>query len=352
MVLPGRDIGFKQFLLELYREWNRDGLVDVAGSLTYFGILALFPFLLCLVSIASLVIDPRTAQVLVDQLAVVAPPDVTSIVGDRIQALGNGGSPQLLTFSALGAIWAASSGVSALMRALNRVYAVTESRPWWKVQGIALLVTLAAAALSIVATAVTVASPALAARLGGEAGSVLLWLRLPVAGLLMMLVWALLYFFLPDVQQTFKFITPGSVIGVAIWLVASLGFSIYVQNFGHYEVSYGALGGVIVLLLWMYISSVVVLLGAEINAVLEHRSPEGKRVGARSLAEVGPDVPKSEKLDKELPAPRAVGPAVPVAFEERLGSMGLGTKRRRAPVVAALVGLALLPLLFRGGARR
>jgi len=183
------------------------------------------------------------------------------------------------------------------MRALNQAYDVEESRSFWKVRGIALLATLIAAALSILAAVIAIATPVVADAIGGPIGTAILWLRIPVAGLIMMLVLALLYYYLPDVEQEFRFITPGSVAAVILWLLASLGFSLYVSRFGSYEVTYGALGGVIVLLVWMWISSQAVLLGAEINAVIEHLSPEGKRTGARRLRDAGEDAPKTAKRD-------------------------------------------------------
>jgi membrane protein len=115
----------------------------------------------------------------------------------------------------------------------------------------------------------------------------------------MLLVWAMIYYLLPDVQQEFKFITPGSVVGVIVWLLASWGFSLYVRNFGSYDANYGALGGVIVMLLWMWISAQVILLGAEVNALLEHKSPEGKAPGAKRLDEPGPNMSKGEKRREE-----------------------------------------------------
>ena len=126
----------------------------------------------------------------------------------------------LLTVGGVGAVWAASGGVVALMKALNTTYGVEESRPFWKVRGIALLTTLGAAVISIVAAALAVAAPAVAGKLGEPFSTLIVWLRLPFAGLMMMLVWALLYYALPDVKQKFKFITPGSVVGVIIWLLA------------------------------------------------------------------------------------------------------------------------------------
>jgi membrane protein len=294
MVLPGKGMGWIEFFKALKTEWTRDKVSDTAGALTFFGVLALFPFLLFLVSLASVIIDPAEAQTLVQQLAKVAPQEVVSILGERIQSLATNNSVGLLTVGGLGAVWAASGGVVALMQALNTTYGVEESRPFWKVRGIALLTTLAAAVLSIVAAALAVAAPAVADKLGEPFGTLLVWLRLPFAGIVMMFVWAMLYFALPNVKQKFKFITPGSVVGVFIWVLASWGFSQYVANFGKYDVNYGAIGGVIVMLLWMWITSQVILLGAEINAILEHRSPEGKAPGEKVPGKGGVMATKSE----------------------------------------------------------
>jgi membrane protein len=300
MVLPGKGISWKDFFTDLKNEYQNDKVSNVAGAVTFFGVLALFPFILFLVALASVIIDPAQAEVLIKELGRVAPEAVTQILGQRLHDLAAGDNVGLLSIGALGAVWAASGGVVALMDALNTVYDVQESRPFWKVRGIAILVALGGAVLSILASLAMVGAPAAAKWLGEPLGTVVTWLRLPVAGLLMMLVWALIYYVLPDVKQTFKFISPGSVVGVIIWLVASWGFSVYVRNFGSYDANYGALGGVIVMLLWMWISSQVILLGAEINSVLEHRSPEGKAPGEKRPGERGgPPMTKSEKKDRE-----------------------------------------------------
>ncbi len=300
MVLPGRGMSWKEFFKALKDEWSGDDLSMAAGALTFFGVLALFPFLLFLVALAGLIIDVRQAQALVEALGRVAPEAVTQIVGERIDSLARSNNTELLTLGALGAIWAASSGVAKLIRVLNTAYDVTESRPFWKVRGIAVLVTLVAAVLSVLAALGMVAVPAFADALGQPWSTMVMWLRWPVAALLVMLAWALLYYFLPDVEQEFKFLTPGSVVGVLLWLLASWGFSLYVSNFGSYDVTYGSLGGVIIMLFWMWISSQVLLLGAEINAVLEHRSTEGKSPGERKRGgEGGRAVTKGEKRRRE-----------------------------------------------------
>ena len=147
--------------------------------------------------------------------------------------------------------------------------------------------TLLSGALGLVAALVAIAAAPIADAIGGPIGTAITWLRLPVAGLVMMLLWALVYYVLPDVEQRFRFITPGSVFGVIVWVLASWGFSRYVSSFGSYDKTYGSLAGVIVLLLWMWISALVLLVGAEANALIEHRSPEGKRQGAKRKSDTG-----------------------------------------------------------------
>lgn len=344
MVLPGKGMGWKEFFTDLKNEYQHDKISNVAGAVTFFGVLALFPFLLFLVALASLIIDPAQAQVLIQELGRVAPDAVTEIVGQRLRDLAAGDNVGLLTVGAVGAIWAASGGVVAMIDALNTVYDVEESRPFWKVRGLAILMTLGGAVLSILASLAMVATPAVARFLGEPLGTLVVWLRLPVAGLLMMFIVALLYYFLPDVKQEFKFITPGSVLGVVVWLIASWGFSVYVRNFGSYDANYGALGGVIVMLLWMWISSQIILLGAEINAVLEHKSPEGKAPGQKLPGLGGPAMTKGEKREMEREE-----------LEERLRSPPRPEPARMSPLGAATTwasgfGLGLF-LLRRFGQR-
>ncbi len=294
MAKPSRGMRIEQIARTLVREYKSDDLSNVAGAVTFFGILAIFPFLLFLVSLASLLIDPNMADTLVSSLSRIAPHDATNILSDRIHSLGNHRSAGLLTLAGLGALWAASGGIVALIDALNKVYAAKERRPYWKVRGIALLTTIFAAVLAIAAVLLAVAAPAAAHALGGPLGQALLWLRIPAAGFLMMVVWAVLYWALPDVEQRFRLITPGSVAGVAIWMVASWGFSIYVSNFGKYEATYGALGGVIVMLVWMWISAQVILLGAEINEILERERPRaGAEPGSDAAQSQVPQVPEA-----------------------------------------------------------
>ncbi len=306
MKLPGKGISWKEFFKALRNEYKFDRLNDAAAALTFFGMLSLFPFLLFLVSLASVIIDPAQAQALVDQVAAVAPPQATQIISGQIQSLGQQSNVGLLTIGALGAIWAASKGVLAAMRGLNVVYDVDEGRPGWKVRAISMGMTVLLGALGLAAVLLAVFTPAIAGALPEPFSTIVMWARIPVAAMLMMFVWALTYYVLPDVQQKFKLITPGSVLGVIIWAVASWGFSMYVKNFGKYDATYGALGGVIVLLLWMWISCLVLLIGAEINAIIEHRSPEGKAKGRKELGTTRPAV--SDQRAREEQRRGRIGP--------------------------------------------
>jgi membrane protein len=298
-----REVDKKQLFRELKQEWKDDKLTDTSGSLVFFGVLSLFPFLLFLVTLAGLVMTPQNVEAVVLQLGKVAPKDVTNILEAQIREIHQGRSVGLLTFGFLLSIWSASGGVVSLMTALNKVYDVDESRPFWKVRLTAIAVTLGAGGAALVAALVGVAAGPIAAHLPAPLSSWVFWLRLPVAGLIMMFVWACLYYFLPDVEQQFRFISPGSVIGVILWLIASWGFGFYASRFAAYNKTYGAIGGVIVLLTWMFISALVLLLGAELNATIEHLSPEGKRAGAKSMADQGAD--KAHLSHAEPAAPPA-----------------------------------------------
>src|SRR5262245_44572472 len=199
MLLPGRGIPWREFLRDLQREWVRDKIDTIAAALAFFGVLAIFPFLVFAVSLGGLMLDSATATTLIEQLYRVAPRAAADILSERITALATGQSHALLTLSGLGAIWAAAGGVAALMDALNAAYGVEETRPYWKRRGLAIMVTLGGAVFSVIATAIAVATPMVARYLPGALGTVVLWARLPVSGIVVMGILAVLYYVLPDV---------------------------------------------------------------------------------------------------------------------------------------------------------
>lgn len=262
----------------LREQWGRDSLIDVAGSLTFFGLLAVFPFLIFLVSLTSLLLDPRAVESILESLEQVAPDEVVQIIGGELDSLIKGDRSGLLTASFVGAFWSASGGITSLIRALNRANGVKESRPFWKVRGIAFLSTIAVAVISLIACVIVLLIPALPSTWISRS---LLWLRLPIAGMLMTLIWALIYGVLPDTgkERKLRLITPGSIVGVLVWIAASWGFSAYVSSLGKYDVTYGALGGVVVFLLWMWISAFALLLGAEINVAWDRVGRAGRPPG-------------------------------------------------------------------------
>lgn len=340
MKLPGHGMSWREFLGALKQEWISDDLSNVAGSVTFSALLAIFPFLIFLVALGSLFLDPQSETAVIDSLAQVMPSAAADLLSDRIRSLaGSQHNSGVLTFGFILTLWAASGGVATLMGALNTCYGVKESRPFWKVRGMAVMLTFFAAVLSIIATAAAVALPVVATRLG-HAGVVLLWLRLPFAAFAMMLLWAVLYYLLPDVEQKFRFITPGSIVGVMVWLLGSWGFSQYVSHFGSYDVTYGALGGVVVFLVWMWISAQVLLLGAEINAIIEHKSPDGKRVGARYMSQTGEDLNKTAKEEQEQKRPIVV-------VARPVDSVGVRARRWVRTVAEAMAVRALFGVVSR-----
>ena len=263
----------RPFARELWSEIRKDELGDVAAMLAYYGIFALFPMLLFVVTVGLLIVPPdalaeattMATQALPDQVGQMILGQVT-----RMQAAAGGG---LAIGSALLALWGASRGSVSLGRALNRVYSLKETRPWWRVQLTGILVTLAVAILLIAAVGILVAGPAVGHwlvdryGLGGlfdAAWTVGRWL---VAALLVMMSWSLLYRFLPDQRGPVRLFSLGAAIGVAGWIACSLLFALYVRNFGKYDQTYGALGAVVVFMTWLWLSNLALLAGAEIEDV-------------------------------------------------------------------------------------
>jgi membrane protein len=222
-----------------------------------------------------------------ETFAGVVPPDVITIIQDQISKISEGDHGGILTFGLVVALWSSSAAMMGLIDALNRAYDIEESRPWWKVRLLAVVLTLALAAFALAAFALVLLGPAVTAQLARLAGlgPVVAWawtlLHWPVVLALVAAGTALVYYFAPDAEQEWVWVTPGSVLTTVLWVLASLGFRYYVTHFGAYTETYGAIGGVMVLLLWFYLSGVVMLLGAELNAELEHASPYGKAAGER-----------------------------------------------------------------------
>jgi membrane protein len=259
------------------REFKEDNLTDWAAALTYYGVLSIFPALLVLVSVLGLIGSSAT-QPLIDNLGKVAPGPAQEIATSAIQNLqgSQGAAGVIFIIGLAGALWSASGYVAAFMRASNRIYDIDEGRPVWKTvptRVILTLVLLLLLALSAVAVTLT---GGLAKEVGGVVGlsdtAITVWniAKWPVLLLVVSFMFALLYWAAPNVKHPgFRWVTPGGVLAVIGWVIASLAFALYVANFGSYNKTYGALAGPIVFLVWLWISNVMVLLGAEVNAELQ-----------------------------------------------------------------------------------
>jgi membrane protein len=274
------DLGGRGWLAALKRtgrEFKDDNLTDWAAALTYYGVLAIFPALIVLTSILGLVGESAT-QPLIDNLGTVAPGPAKEIFTNAIKNLqgDQGAAGVLFVVGLVGALWSASGYVSAFMRASNAIYDMEEGRPIWKTLPVRVGLTLVLLVLLAVTTLAVVLTGGLAQKVGDVIGlgstAVTVWniAKWPVLLLVVSFMFALLYWAAPNVKQPgFRWISPGGILAVVGWLIASGAFALYVANFGSYNKTYGALGGVIVFLVWLWISNIVILLGAEFNAELE-----------------------------------------------------------------------------------
>jgi membrane protein len=259
------------------REFKEDNLTDWAAALTYYGVLAIFPALIVLVSILGLVGTSAT-QPLIDNLGAVAPGPAKEIFTSAIQNLqgDQGAAGVLFVVGLLAALWSASGYVAAFMRASNAIYDMEEGRPVWKTLPVRVGLTLVLLVLLALSTIAVVLTGGLAEKVGDLVGlgstAVTVWniAKWPVLLVVVSFMFALLYWAAPNVKHPgFRWISPGGVLAVIGWLIASAAFALYVANFASYNKTYGALGGVVVFLVWLWISNIVILLGAEFNAELE-----------------------------------------------------------------------------------
>jgi membrane protein len=306
---------------------KRDDAQGLASQLAYYFFLALFPALLCLLAIASFFPLQNFTGDVVRMLDPFAPREVIEIIRQQMTKIGEGKNGGLVTVGLLGALWSSSSAMIAMISAMNHAYDIEEGRPWWKVRLTAIALTVALSLFIVVAFTLIVAGPQLADALAGHFafGGVFVWtwkiLQWPLAFLMVVLGIGLIYYFAPDADQLWVLITPGSLVATTLWLVGSLAFRFYAVNFGNYEATYGTIGGVVLLLLWFYLSGLVIVIGAEMNAEIEHASPWAKAPGEKVPGEKVPGVKKKigaaaarayrEKLRAPNPAWQPVPPLEP-----------------------------------------
>jgi len=286
-------------------ELMADNCLGLAAQLAYYFFLALFPALLFLVALISFIPIENLMNTIINSLSRVAPGEVLSIVQDQILKIAHDQAGGLLTFGMLGTVWSSSSGVTAIIDSLNQAYDIQESRPWWKVRLVALGLTVALAVFIVISTVLVVAGPTLAEKVAEwfNLGQAFTWtwkiLQWPIVIALISGAMAMMFYYAPDAEQDWIWITPGSLIATFLWVVVSLAFKFYVSHFGSYNATYGTIGGVIVLLLWFYVSALAVLVGAELNAEIEHASPYGKDPGEKRIGEKKKIGPRAERAWNE-----------------------------------------------------
>lgn len=258
-------------LIEAAKEFNREDMLYYGAALSYQVFFSLFPFLFFLLALLEALNIPGFWDSLLDQSRTVLPGQAAVVVEQATEQIrGQAQSSSLLSLWIIVTLWSASSAVRTTMHALNVAYDV-EERPAWKRYPLSILYTILLAVLIIVAVGLMLIGPQIAEQLAQQIGldSVFVmlwqWLRIPAATLLLVAVLALIYYLFPNIDQPFRILTPGAVLTVLVWMVASLGFSVYVNKFGNFGAIYGSLAGIIVLLVYIYISASVLLFGAEVN---------------------------------------------------------------------------------------
>lgn len=293
-------LSWKKMVVRVWNEMNRDDVFGDAAKLAYFFLLALFPLLIFLTSAIGLIVGGTGMRhTLFQYLARVMPSSAFQLIDSTMLEITNSSSAGKLWFGLLLAFWAASDGMGAITEALNKAYDVEETRAWWKRRLAAVLLTVGLSVLIIAALALVIGGGRLADYLAAVFGfgSAFTWawkiLQWPMALAFMLTAFASIYYFAPDLRdQDWKWITPGSVIGIALWLLASFGLKSYLNFFNSYSMTYGSLGAVIILMLWLYLTGLAVLIGGEINAEIENVAAQS---GAQEAKKKGSKSPHSRK---------------------------------------------------------
>jgi membrane protein len=287
-VLATLSISWTELARRTWREIVDDDVSGLAAQLSYYFFLALFPAILFLLALASFFPLSNITDDVGRSLGPFVSPQVVDLIQEQMRRLANNENGGLLTLGVAGALWSSSAALVSIVGAVNRAYDIEEGRPWWKVRLVSIGLTFGVAVVVLVALSLVLAGPSLAELLGRKTGwggsfeRTWLVLQWPLVFGLVCVGIGLIYYFGPDAEQDWAWITPGAVVATLLWLLISLLFKFYVANFTDYEGSYGTVGAVIVVLLWFYVSGIAILTGAELNAEIEHASPYGKAPGQKS----------------------------------------------------------------------
>src|SRR5918998_1497212 len=319
------------------RVWNEiqeDDVFGRAAQLSYYFLLALFPLLLFLTSMLGLIADENgeLRRSLFEYLGSVLPGEASDLISKTVNDVTQGSGGGKLSFGILATLWAASNGMGAILEALNVAYEVKETRPWWKARVVAIGLTFALALLILSALVLVLYGHDIAETVAGSFGlgrafelgwKVLQW---PIVLAFVLFAFALIYYFAPDLHdQDWKWVSPGAVLGVAIWLLVSFAFRTYLQFFNSYSATYGLLGAVIILMLWFYFTGLAILIGGEINSEVEN---EMARQGAPDAKEKGEKAPDDGKDEAAAPAEGTRGKAQAAATDKTAAAGGAAAARK------------------------
>ncbi len=288
-----RGLGFTDLLKRTFEETRKDHLDVFAGNLTYKVLFALFPFSVFLLSLLNLFGAQEFLDTLFDRASVVLPEGAAALLEDQLLGIATSKAQGAYTAGAIASLlltlWGVSGAFRSVMKAMNAMYEIEEARPTWKRYLLSVLLSLGTAALLLFALALILFGPQLGAAVGDSVGlgtvprllwNVVLW---PVLFCEVLLAFSLVYYFAPDVEQRFRWVSLGSIIAVTLWIVFSVLFSLYVNNFGSFNATYGSLAGVAIFLFYIYWSALIMLVGAEMNQVIEEHIPEGKNEGEKTI---------------------------------------------------------------------
>jgi membrane protein len=267
----------------VWQEIGDDEIVDRAAALSYYFVFALFPMLLFLAALLGMVPDARLMDQLMGYLAGALPPDAASLTSRVLNEIVSGAHGGLVSVGALAALWAASAGMDSIRTALNAAYDVVDPRPWWKRRLMAIGLTIVFAGFTLTGLILLVLGPeitdTIARSVGLGAIFTAIWntIRWPVALILALVGVGLVYYLAPAVRQRWYWVTPGSAVAVAGWLLASTGLRLYVTRFANFNATYGSIGGAMLLLLWLYMTGLMLLVGAEVNAEIAQAARQRAR---------------------------------------------------------------------------
>jgi len=294
-------ISYLELGKRVYRKVVDDDCSEHAAAMAYYFLFALFPFFLFLTTLIGVIPIPDLLEYLMTQASTLLPGEAFKLIEDNIRALFLNKKEGLLSLGILLALWASSNAIVSVMDAMNKLYEVKEGRPFWKVRLVAILMVIGLSMLFLLALVLLMFGTKIGKYIADliNFGTLFLvaWhlVLVPVILFLLVLAVATVYYFTPDVEHKWIWISPGAVVAIPLWIVMSLGFSFYINNFGSYDKTYGSIGAVIVLLLWLYLSGFVILAGAVLNSVVEHASAEGKEPGEKVEGEQGETSQRQQK---------------------------------------------------------